>query len=122
MDDHRALDREAERVLRGERECLAGVDSVVTVMRLIVSRIGCGVKGPRNEGGAIGTAVLSAGVYCRDRRIFRVRRQPSEYHICGMPTAPTILRLATIVIGTTRSCTPGRPRCDHDVDVRESHR
>jgi len=26
MHDHRALDGEAERVLRGERECLAGVD------------------------------------------------------------------------------------------------
>jgi len=26
MHDHRALDREAERVLRGERKCLAGVD------------------------------------------------------------------------------------------------
>lgn len=26
VDVHRALDREAERVLRDERECLAGVD------------------------------------------------------------------------------------------------
>lgn len=26
MHDHRVLDGEAERVLRGERECLAGVD------------------------------------------------------------------------------------------------
>ena len=26
VHDHRALDGEAERVLRGERECLAGVD------------------------------------------------------------------------------------------------
>jgi len=39
VDDHRALDGEAERVSRGERECLAELTTVGTVMRPMVSGI-----------------------------------------------------------------------------------
>ena len=58
MHDHRALDGEAERVLRGERECLAGVDHRGDGDAADWSDIGAEVLGavasrPYKQGGAL---------------------------------------------------------------------
>jgi len=73
MHDHRALDGETERVLGRERNVWPELITVGTVMRPMVSDMGCGLKAAGPNADSLERAVQNAvGAGCRDRHSFQV--------------------------------------------------